>query len=396
MPHQGSEDSMPAGLSAEEQSIVSAVERFVAERVRPRVGSLEAAGAYPEDLVGEMKGLGLFGLAVPERHGGLGLRLPVLAAVFEALSNGWTTLAAYINSHSTVCYALANFGTAGQQAAYLPRLASGEARGSLCLTEPHAGSDLKAIRASARDAGECYALNASKVYVTNGAKAALFLTLARHEGTDALSLFLVDASLAHISVTSTFHKTAFDLVDTVQVEMDGARVAKDRLLGGAEGRGMAQLMDALEVGRIAIAISAVGLAANALSEAVAYAAARKTFGVAIDQHQAIQFRLADMATQLVAARLVAMEAARLKDRGGRCDMITAMAKTFASEAAAGIAHDAVLIHGGGGYIRGYPVERLNREALLYVIGEGTNDINRLVVARRMSGADETTYLGVRP
>lgn len=387
---------MPRKLTAEEQGIISAVERFVDERVRPHVGSLEAAGAYPEDLVREMKELGLFGIAVPERHGGLGLRLPVLAAVFEALSNGWTTLAAYINSHSTVCYALANFGTAEQQAAYLPRLASGEARGSLCLTEPHAGSDLKAIKASARDAGDCYELNASKVYVTNGAKATLFLTLVKHPGTETLSLLLVDASLPGVSVTSTFHKTAFDLVDTVQIEMSGARVAKDRLLGGVEGRGFPQLMDALEVGRIAIAISAVGLAANALSEAIGYAAARKTFGVALDQHQAVQFRLADMATRLVAARLVAMEAARLKEQGGRCDMITAMAKTLASEAAAGIAHDAVLIHGGGGYIRGYPVERLNREALLYVIGEGTNDINRLVVARRMAGPEEKAYLGVRP
>lgn len=387
---------MPGELTAEEQGIISAVERFVDERVRSHVGSIEMAGAYPENLVREMKELGLFGIAVPERHGGLGLRLPVLAAVFEALSSGWSTLAAYINSHSTVCYALANFGTAEQQAAYLPRLASGEARGSLCLTEPHAGSDLKAIKASARDAGDCYELSASKVYVTNGAKATLLLTLVKHPGTEALSLLLVDASLPNVSVTSTFHKTAFDLVDTVQIEMSGVRVAKDRLLGGVEGRGFPQLMDALEVGRIAIAISAVGLAANALSEAIGYAAARKTFGVAIDQHQGVQFRLADMATRLVAARLIAMEAARLKEQGGRCDMITAMAKTFASEAAAGIAHDAVLIHGGGGYIRGYPVERLNREALLYVIGEGTNDINRMVVARRMAGPEEKTYLGVRP
>jgi isovaleryl-CoA dehydrogenase len=384
----------PQQRTSEEQEIISVVERFVAERVRPRVLALEAAEAYPESLVEEMKELGLFGIGVPEQYGGLGLRLPVLAAVFEALSNGWTTLAAYLNSHSTVCYALASFGTEAQKAAYLPQLAIGEARGSLCLTEPHAGSDLKAIKASARDAGDHYELNASKVYVTNGGRATLLLTLAKHPESGAHSLLLVDKTLPGVSVTSTFHKTAFGLVDTVQIDMEGALVAKDRLLGAVAGRGFSQLMDSLEVGRVAIAISAVGLAANALSEAMSYAAVRKTFGVTIDQHQAVQLKLANMATKLAAARLVAMDAARLKEAGGRCDMITAMAKTFASEAAAEIAHDAVVIHGGGGYIRGCAVERLNREALLYVIGEGTNDINRLVVARRMNGPDEMDYLGV--
>ncbi len=388
-------------LTADEQVLIDAVSRFIEERVRPHVADLERKGAYPDHLVAEMKELGLFGMAVPEEFGGLGLRVTALAAMMEVLARGWTTLAAYVNSHSTVAYAIATHGTDGQKARYLPALAAGEQRGSLCLTEPGAGSDLQSIRGTAQRAENGYALSASKTYVTNGGKATLFLTLARLPQTpDAtrprFGLFLVERTRQGITQTTTFHKTAFGLVDTVQIEMDAVRLAGDDLLGAEEGRGFAQLMESLEIGRIAIATSAVGLAANALSEAKRYASERVTFGVPINQHQAIQLKLANMATRLVTARLITREAARIKESGGRCDMISAMAKMHASDEALAIAHEAVVVHGGAGYIQEYAVERLHREALLYTIGEGTNDINRLVIARRMQGEEEMAYLGLLP
>lgn len=388
-------------LTPEESEIIGTVGRFVKERVRPYVQQLEREGKYPQHLVGEMMELGLFGLAVPESYGGLGARVPVLATLFEVLGSGWTTLAAYVNSHSTVAYAIATHGTEEQKSRYLPGLATGEHRGALCLTEPGCGSDLQAIKGLAKDAGNHYDLNASKTYVTNGAKATLLLTLVKHpapagETKPKISLLIVEKAYPKVSVTSTFKKTAFHLVDTVQIEMDDVAVPKAQLLGAAEGSGFPQLMDSLEIGRVAIAASAVGLATNALSEAKRYASERVTFGVTIDQHQAIQMKLADMATKLVGARLMTMEAASAKERGGRCDMITAMAKTYASDCALDIAHQAVVVHGGAGYIQDYVVERLHREALLYTIGEGTNDINRIVISRRMKGEEEMRYLGLLP
>ncbi|MGE0211296.1 MAG: acyl-CoA dehydrogenase family protein [Parvibaculaceae bacterium] len=386
-------------FTPEERAIVSTVARFVDEKVRPNVTRHEREGIYPEALVSEMKAIGLFGIAVPEEWGGLGLRMPVLASVFEALSRGWTTLAAYLNSHSTVAYAIATYGTEAQKKKYLPGLATGSGHAALCLTEASGGSDLRAIRALATDSGDAYELTASKTYVTNGKRASLLLTLVKHplagdEADPRMSLLLIEKDSPGVEVTTTFRKTAFGLVDTVQIEMDKVAVPKAQLLGGVEGRGFGQLLEALEVGRIAIAISAVGLAANSLSEAMRYAGERQTFGVTIDKHQAIRLKLANMATKLVAARLLTMEAARLKQRGGRCDMITAMAKTYASDTALEIAQDAVVIHGGAGYIQDYAVERLHREALLYIIGEGTNDINRLVISRRMQNPEEMEFLGL--
>jgi isovaleryl-CoA dehydrogenase len=388
-------------FTPEENEIVRTVARFVKERVRPYVQQLEREGKYPLHLVSEMMELGLFGLAVPESYGGLGARLPVLATILEVLGSGWTTLAAYVNSHSTVAYAIATHGTEEQKERYLPGLATGEHRGALCLTEPGCGSDLQAIKGMAKDAGDHYDLTASKTYVTNGEKATLLLTLVKHpastgETKPKISLLIIEKTYPNVSVTSAFEKTAFPLVDTVQIEMGGVAVPKSQLLGGAEGMGFLQLMDSLEIGRISIAASAVGLAANALSEAQRYASERVTFGVTIDRHQAIQMKLADMATKLVGARLMTMEAAAAKERGGRCDMITAMAKTYASDCALEVAHQAVVVHGGAGYIRDYVVERLHREALLYTIGEGTNDINRIVISRRMKGEEEMRYLGLLP
>ena len=386
-------------FTSEEIAIVDQVTRFVAERVRPAVQNAERDGQYPEALVQAMKDLGLFGIAVPEEFGGLGLRLPVFAAVMEALSRGWTTLAAYVNSHSTVAYAIAAHGTEDQKRRYLRLLSTGEQRGALCLTEPDCGSDLRAIRTFASPSPRGYRIRGSKTYITNGQMATLLLALVKHpigggDRKEKISLLLIEKRCPNVHVTTTFEKMAFPLVDTNQIELDDVDVGEGQLLGGVEGRGFAQLLDSLEVGRIAIAMSAVGLATNALSEAKRYAGERKAFGVTIDQHQAIQFKLADMATKLVAARLLSMEAARIKELGGRCDMISAMAKLYASDMALEIAHDAVRIYGGAGYISEYAVGRLYREALLYTIGEGTNDINRIVISRRLQGDEEAHYLGL--
>jgi alkylation response protein AidB-like acyl-CoA dehydrogenase len=388
-----------AGFDATEVSIVDAVRRFVTEAVRPNVARLEREGAYPEQLVAGMRDLGLFGIAVAEAHGGLALRLPVFAAVMEELAKGWTTLAAYVNSHSTVAYAIGRHGTAAQQAKYLPMMASGALRGALCLTEPGTGSDLQAIRAVAKPSSSGYELSGTKFFVTNGERAGLLLVLAKTDPTaqpakKGISLLLVEKASSGVKQGSTFHKMAYGHVDTVEIILDGSTVPSSALLGEAPGRGLQQLFDGLEVGRIAIAASAVGLAADALNEARRYASVREAFGTTIDQHQAVQLKLAEMATKLVAARLITREAAQVKASGGRADMISGMAKLFASEACDEIAGDALRIHGGYGYVADFPIERLYREAPLYIVGEGTNDIQKLVIARRIIEGQEAALLGL--
>ena len=388
-----------SGFDAAEAAIVEAVRHFVTKDVRPQVGRLEREAGYPDELVATMGELGLFGLAIAEEHGGLGLRLPVFAAVMEELAKGWTSLAAYVNSHSTVAYVIGRHGTPEQKARYLPRMAAGEIRGALCLTEPGAGSDLQAIATVARAEGNQYVVKGSKFFVTNGARAALLLTLvktdpAANPAKNGISLLLVDKDAPGVKVAGTLHKMAYGHVDTVEILLDNAAVSGGALVGGKAGRGLQQLFDGLEVGRIAIAASAVGLAADAFNEARRYAGGRKAFGATIDQHQAVQLRLAEMATKLVAARLMTREAARVKASGGRADMISGMAKLFASEACSEITADALRIHGGYGYVSEFAVERLYREAPLYIVGEGTNDIQKLVIARRILEGHEAAILGL--
>jgi len=386
-------------FSPEEQEIVATVARFVAQDVRPVVAALERDHLYPEKLVAQMKALGLFGIAVPEEYGGLGLRLPVFAMVMEELAKGWTSLAAYVNSHSTVAYVIARYGTPAQQSHYLPHLASGELRTALCLTEAEAGSDLQAIRTTAHRNEDAYIVNGGKIYVTNGDKAGLLLVLAKTDPmakktSRGISLLLVPKDIPGVHVAGTFHKMGFGQVDTVEILLEQVRLSHDAVVGGSEGSGFSQLMEALEVGRIAIAASAVGLAADALGASMRFAGERKTFGKTIDQHQAIQLRLAEMATKLMAARQLTLHAAEEKQRNGRADMLSGMAKLYASEACAEIAQEAIRVHGGHGYIADYQVERLLREAILYLVGEGTNDIQKLVIARRMTEGEAKTLLGV--
>jgi len=370
-----------------EREILETVRRFVAREVGPRVEALEATGEAPDALIAQMRDLGLFGIAVPEDFGGLGLSTPAAAAVMEALATGWTTLAAYLNSHATVCHLISRNGTEEQKRRYLPMLATGEHRGALSLTEAGAGSDLQAIRAVAWREDDVWRVSGEKVFVTNGRRAGLLVVLVKtdpaaspaHRG---LSLFLVEKTDEGVAVEADLPKMAYGLVDTCEVVLEDAVVPAGRLLG-EEGRGLAILLDGLELGRVMIAASAVGLAQAALDQAVSYATTRRTFGRPIGEHQAIQMALADMATRVEAARRLTLHAAREKEERGRADMASGMAKLFASETALEVATGALRIHGGYGYVRGQSVERLFREAPLYIVGEGTNEIQKLVIARRL-------------
>lgn len=382
-----------------EKDIIETVRKYISKEVKPKAQELELSKTFPEQMLAAMKEMGLFGLAVPEEYGGFQLRLPVFAAVMEIIAAGWTTLAAFINSHGTVAYALAKHGTEEQKQKYLPLMATGEHRGALCLTEPGAGSDLQSITTVATERNGDYEINGTKIFVTNGARATILLTLARTHvdpttGRPRLSLFLVEKAFGGVTVESEFHKMAYGQVDTVEILLTKVTVPASSLVGGTPGLGMRHLLDALEVGRIAIASSAVGLAAAAMAEAKRYASERSSFGVTIDNHQAVQLRMAEMATKLVAARLLTAEAARAKESGARADMLSGMAKLFASETAKEVCEDALRIHGGYGYINEFAVERLYREAPLYIVGEGTNDIQKIVIARRIIDESEADVLGL--
>ncbi len=370
------------------QQILDTVQRFVAREVTPKVETLEAADEPPEPLLAQMRELGLFGLAVADDFGGLGLQVEAAAAIVEAVAEGWTTLASYLNSHTTVSYLVSKYGTNDQKRRFLPRLATGELHGALTLTEPGAGSDLQAISTVARHAGNVFRVSGSKVFVTNGQRAGLLLALVKtdsaaeppHRG---MSLLIVEKSLPGVTVGQDFHKMAYGQVDTCEIHYQDVPVPADCLIGGTTGRGFAWLLDGLEFGRIMIAASAVGLARAAMAQAVAYARIRHSFGRAIAEHQAIQLELAGMATRVEAARQLTLEAARQKDRAGRADMLSCMAKLFASETALEVTTSALRVHGGYGYIKGYAVERFFREAPLFIVGEGTNEIQKIVIARRL-------------
>ena len=390
-------DSVPEA----EAEIVEAVRRFVAREVRPNVASLERSGDYPQGLVDAMCDLGLFGIGIPEEYGGLGLRLQVIVRVLEELAAGWTTLAAYLNSHYTVAYLVATHGAPAQRDRYLPAMAAGRMRGALCLTEPGAGSDLQAIQTVAMQNGVALSVSGTKIYVTNGARASLLAVLVKTDPganpiKNGISLLLLESVNPGVKVHSAFKKMAYGQVDTVEITFSGAQVSVESILGNAPGRGIRQLLDGLEIGRLSIAASAVGLGAAAIVEARRFASERKAFGTTIDQHQAVQLRLAEMVTKLVAARLLTAEAARQKDTGKRADMACGMAKLYASEACLYIVGDALRIHGGHGYIDEYAIERLYREAPLYIVGEGTNDIQRLLIARRLQTGADDGFLGLPP
>jgi alkylation response protein AidB-like acyl-CoA dehydrogenase len=368
------------------EELVSTVRRFVEREVLPVALDLEHADAYPAEIVAGMRALGLFGVTIPEEYGGLGLDLRTYAGVIEELAAGWMSLSGILNTHVMAANLLKAYGSEEQRKRWLPALAAGEIRGCLSLSEADAGSDTSALTCRAVRDGDEYVITGTKMWVTNGQRAGLVALAARTD--EGITCFMVDKEpdaqrSGGITVSRDIGKLGYKGIETVEMVYEGHRVGADCVLGGGDGLGRGQhfILAALEVGRINIAARAVGVARAAFEAAIRYAQERQTFGKPIAQHQAIQMKLADMGTKLEAARLLTAHAAELKESGARCDVEAGMAKLFASEAAFEIATDAMRIHGGMGYTTELPVERYYRDAPLMIIGEGTNEIQRLVIAR---------------
>lgn len=368
--------------------IVRNVRRWVDEQVIPVANDLEHRDEFPTELHAQMKQMGLFAITMPERFGGLALSFETYSAVIEEVARGWMGLAGIINTSVIDGWILETYGTASQQERFIPGLASGELQGAFTITEPNAGSDAQAIRTTAARDGDDYLLNGNKLFVTNGDRAGLFVTMAktdpqaqpRHRG---ISAFLVEPDSPGFQVTRTIDKLGYKGPATTELFLDDARVPVDNLLGGVEGQGFKQMLSALEVGRINVAARGTGVAQAAFDAAIVYAQRRETFGKPIAQHQAIQLKLADMATNIRAARLLTRDAARKKDTGQRADLDVGMAKLFATEIALECTLESMRIHGGVGYTTELSVERFYRDAPLMVLAEGTSEIQKTVIARRL-------------
>jgi len=373
---------MPQTDAETREALVATVRRFIGREVIPVASDMEHADTYPERIVEQMKELGLFGITIPESYGGLGLDLLTYIGVVEELAYGWMSLSGVVNTHTIAAHLIANHGTDEQKQRWLPRMATGELRGCLSLSEPDAGSDTRNISCRAERDGDEYVITGTKMWVTNGERAGIVALAARTD--EGISCLIVEkepgARFGGINVSRNIGKLGYKGIETVEMQYDGHRVGVDALLGDP-GRGLGYILGALEVGRINIAARAVGVARAAFDAAIAYAQERRTMGKPIGEHQAIQMKLADMATKLEAARLLTKSAAERKQAGERADVEAGMAKLFASEAAYEIASDAMRIHGGVGYTTELPVERYYRDAPLMIIGEGTNEIQRLVIAR---------------
>ena len=371
----------------QEEKILSILDRFLDTEVAPHVRKLEHEDIYPEDIVGKMKEMGLFGCIIGEEYGGLGLSTTTYAKIVERISRTWMSLSGIINSHLIMASAVQRNGTQGQKAEFLPRFATGELRGGIGLTEPDAGTDLQAIRTVARREGEDYVVNGAKTWITNSLHGNCLALLVktdpaaqpRHRG---MSLLIAEKGPG-FQVVRKLEKLGYRGIDTCELLFTDYRVPVDRLVGGKEGEGLKQILSGLELGRINVAARGVGVARAALDEALKYAQVRKTFGKPICEHQAIQLMLGEMGTRVEAARLLVESAATAFDRGQRCDMEAGMAKYFATEAALRNATDALRIHGGYGYSKEYNVERLYRDAPLLTIGEGTNEMQRIIIARQL-------------
>jgi alkylation response protein AidB-like acyl-CoA dehydrogenase len=368
--------------------ILDSVERFLDREVKPHVHALEHDDIYPEDIVAGMKELGLFGATIGAGYGGLGLSATTYAKIVETVSTVWMSLSGIFNSHLIMAAAVERFGTQEQKLRFLPRFATGELRGGLALTEPDCGTDLQAIRTTARRHGnEGYVVNGTKTWISNGIHGQIFALLVktdpaaepRHRG---MSLFLAEKGPG-FTVSKKLEKLGYKGIDSAELVFTDYRTPADRLIGGEEGRGLQHALGGLELGRINVAARGVGVARAELDEAVRYSQLRRTFGKPICEHQAIQLKLADMATQVEASRLLVERAAQAYDRGERCDMEAGMAKLFASEAAVNVSLEAMRIHGGYGYSKEFNVERLYRDAPLLVIGEGTNELQRIIIARQL-------------
>ncbi|MDQ1444232.1 MAG: hypothetical protein QOI20_696 [Acidimicrobiaceae bacterium] len=365
--------------------LVGAVRAFVRKEVLPVASDLEHADAYPAELVAAMADMGLFGSTIPVEYGGLGLDIATYARIVEELAAGWMSLTGVLNTHMIAATLLRLHGTDEQRARLLPDMATGARRGALSLSEPDAGSDTQALRCKAVPDGDEYVLDGTKMWVTNGQRSSIVALAARTP--EGITCFMVEKepgpSFGGIAVSKQIGKLGYKGVETVEMTYSGHRVPASSVLGGTGGlgRGLPFMLGALELGRVNIAARACGVARAAFEASIAYAQQRETFGVPIAKHQAIQFKLADMATKLEAARLLTQSAAAKLDAGERADVEAGMAKLFASETAFEVATEAMRIHGGYGYTTEFPIERYYRDAPLMIIGEGTNEIQRLVIAR---------------
>ena len=385
------------GLTEIQSDIIAAIRDFVDKEILPNATYLEHNDEYPTDIVNGLKELGVFGLMIPEEYGGLGESLLTYALVVEEIARGWMSVSGVINTHFIVAYMLMHHGTEQQKQYYLPRMATGEVRGAFSMSEPGCGSDVAAITSKAVPDGDDYLLTGQKMWLTNGGSSTLVAVLVRNDADVAadasvyrkMSTFLIEKPsgfgevIPGLTIPGKIEKMGYKGVDTTELIMDGVRVSKDNLLGGEPGRGFYQMMDGVEVGRVNVAARGCGVALRAFELGIEYAQQRVTFGKPIIEHQAVSFRLADMATKVEAAHQMMVMAARKKDSGERNDLESGMAKYLASEYCKEVVEDSFRIHGGYGYSKEYEIERLYREAPMLLIGEGTADIQRMIIARRL-------------
>jgi alkylation response protein AidB-like acyl-CoA dehydrogenase len=381
-----------AGLTDVQSEILATVRQFVDKEVIPHAQELEHADAYPADIVAGMKEMGLFGLTIPEEYGGLGESLLTYALVVEEIARGWMSVSGVINTHFIVAHMISRHGTEAQKQHFLPRMATGDVRGSFSMSEPDLGSDVAAIKTRAKRDGDGYVIDGSKMWLTNGGSSNLIALLVKtDEGAEKphqnLTTFLVEKPEGFgevapgLTIPGKIDKMGYKGVDTTEAVFDGYRIGADMVLGDAPGKGFSYMMDGVEVGRVNVAARACGIAIRAFELAVEYAQQRKAFGKAIAEHQAIAFKLAEMATKVEAAHLMMVNAARLKDSGARNDVEAGMAKLIASEYCAEVTQESFRIHGGYGYSKEYEIERLMREAPFLLIGEGTSEIQKTIISR---------------
>jgi len=387
-------------ITDEQRAIIEMVRQFVDEQVLPVAEKHDHEDSFPDEIVAQMKELGLFGVTIPEEYDGMGLDLTTYAMIVEELSRGWISVSGIVNTHFIGSYLLMKFGTEEQRQKWLPRMATGEIRAAFSLSEPGLGSDVQAISTRAKRDGDDWVINGQKMWVTNGLRSGLVFVLAKsdpdadppHRG---MTCFVTEkepgaheneGEYAGLTVPPQIKKMGYKGVESTELVYEDYRCPAENVLGGEEdglNKGFSQMMDALEVGRVNVAARGVGIAQRALELALRYAQERKTFGKQIADHQAIQFKLADMATKVEAARLLTLKAARLKDAGERSDLEAGMAKLFASETGKEVVEDSFRVHGGYGYSKEYEIERLYRDAPLLLIGEGTSEIQRMVIGKKL-------------
>jgi alkylation response protein AidB-like acyl-CoA dehydrogenase len=384
----------------EQRAITEMVRNFVDNEIIPNAEHYDHEDSFPEPIVEQMKELGLFGVTIPEEYGGMGLDLTTYAMIVEELSRGWISISGVVNTHFIGSYLLMKFGTDEQKEHFLPKMATGELRAAFSLSEPEVGSDVQGIKSTAAKDGDAWVLNGQKMWVTNGLLSGVVFVLMKTDTKadppyKGMTCFITEkepgasentGDFAGLVIPPKIKKMGYKGVESTELVYDGFRCPPERILGGEEaglGKGFAQMMDALEVGRVNVAARGVGIAQRALELALRYSQERKTFGRPIAKHQAIQFKLADMATKTEAARLLTLKAARMKDAGQRSDLEAGMAKLFASEAGKEVVEESFRIHGGYGYSKEYEIERLYRDAPLLLIGEGTSEIQRMVIGKKL-------------